>query len=285
MYFTGFTAAVLAAAASAGKIPLRYNPMNINDIDVQIQQMVYNAQRKYGGVEDPEHIALTDNFNTQYFVDITLGSNDQTFTVIPDTGSSNLWVYSKHCRSLACLRHDKYDPDASETYQEDGDEFNISYGSGSVSGYVSQDVAKFSPDITATMKFGEIQRVHGAAFLTSAMDGILGLGFSTISVNHLPTFMDSTEDLEDKSFAFYLHNNPDESYITMPGIDESLGLAEIAVHPVIEKTYWNVNFTSASGPNGTVDTTGYKAAIDSGTSLIMGPKTLLDPLTEGITVN
>merc|ERR1712214_11072 len=101
MYFTGFTAAVLAAAASAGKIPLRYNPMNINDIDVQIQQMVYNAQRKYGGVEDPEHIALTDNFNTQYFVDITLGSNDQTFTVIPDTGSSNLWVYSKHCRSLA----------------------------------------------------------------------------------------------------------------------------------------------------------------------------------------
>ena len=39
-----------------------------------------------------------------------------------------------------------------------------------------------------------------------------------------------------------------------------------------------------TGPNGDVDVTGYKAAIDSGTSLIMGPNTLFQPLLEGITV-
>jgi hypothetical protein len=40
------------------------------------------------------------------------------------------------------------------------------------------------------------------------MDGILGLGYDTISVDNLPTWLESTT-LEDKSFGFYLHNNPD----------------------------------------------------------------------------
>merc|ERR1711971_1348290 len=71
----------------------------------------------------------------------------------------------------------------------------------------------------------------------------------------------------------------------MPGIDEELGMSEIATHKVIEKTYCNLDFTKLSGPNGDVDITGYKAAIDSGTSLIMGPNTVIQPLIEGITVN
>merc|ERR1719410_3015579 len=73
--------------------------------------------------------------------------------------------------------------------------------------------------------------------------------------------------------------------MTMPGIDEDLGMSEIASHKVIEETYWNLDFTKLNGPNGDVDITGYKAAIDSGTSLIMGPNTVIQPLIEGITVN
>jgi cathepsin D len=34
-----------------------------------------------------------------------------------------------------------------------------------------------------------------------------------------------------------------------------------------------------------VASSGYKAVIDSGTSLIIGPKSLIDPLIQGITVN
>jgi len=72
--------------------------------------------------------------------------------------------------------------------------------------------------------------------------------------------------------------------MTIPGIDESLSLEAIATHDVVEQSYWNLNFTKMTGPNGDVDVTGYKAAIDSGTSLIMGPNTLFQPLLEGITV-
>jgi len=281
MHYAAAIIAALAGVASADRIPLQHNPLSIGDYMRQKEYLTLRSHAFMSG----EHIDLKDYMNTQYFVNITLGSNDQAFTVVPDTGSSNLWVYSSSCFSAACLTHSKYNSKKSDTYVKDGQDFDITYGSGSVKGFVSQDTAKFTPDITATMSFGEIKKADGATFLVSRMDGIIGLGFDTISVDGLPTFMSATEDIEDKSFAFYMKNNPEESYMTMPGIDEELGLEKVATHKVIEETYWNVNFAKMTGPNGDVDTTGYKAAIDSGTSLIMGPNTLFAPLLEGITVN
>jgi Eukaryotic aspartyl protease len=71
------------------------------------------------------------------------------------------------------------------------------------------------------MKFGEITQVSGMAFYVSQLSGILGLAYDTISVNKLPTFLDTT-DLDDKSFSFFLATNPKESYMTMPGYDKDL---------------------------------------------------------------
>jgi hypothetical protein len=142
-----------------------------------------------------------------------------------------LWVYSSHCKSVPCLTHETYNSGNSSTYQVDGSAFDIEYGSGGVHGVVSQDVAGFG-GITATMKFGEVKNVSGATFYISQMDGILGLGYGTISVNNLPTFLDSSE-LEDKSFGFYLHNNPEESYMTLPGF-ETEGYTLKGTHNVIE---------------------------------------------------
>lgn len=55
----------------------------------------------------------------QYYGRISLGTPAQTFTVIFDTGSSNLWVPSKHCSymSLACYVHSQYSAEASTTYE------------------------------------------------------------------------------------------------------------------------------------------------------------------------
>ena len=219
--------------------------------------------------------------NTQYFITASLGTPPQDFTLVPDTGSSNLWVYSSDCRSIPCRTHSTFDSSASSTFTANGEAFDIEYGSGGVHGVVGNDVAQFG-GATAEMGFGLVSKVSGATFYVSQMDGILGLAYGTISVDQLPTFVDSDNET-DKSFSFYLHNNPEQSYMVMPGY-ESEGYTLKGTHNVIEETYWNLNFTSMTGPNGTQKLDGVKAAIDSGTSLIMGSNTVIQPLIEGITV-
>jgi hypothetical protein len=74
--------------------------------------------------------------NTQYMADISLGSQNEEFTIIPDTGSSNLWVYSSTCwTSPACFTHHTYHAKKSSTYEKDGQKFDITYGSGSIKGF------------------------------------------------------------------------------------------------------------------------------------------------------
>jgi len=273
MYTQAMVAAILGFA-SADRIPLQHNSLSYEGL---LSQKMMHEARANGTVEVP----VKDYSNTQYFINVDVGTPAQTFTVVPDTGSSNLWIYGSGCKSIVCRIHDTYDQAASSTYVEDGEDFIIEYGSGGVNGYVSRDTVSFG-GVNATMGFGQVSSVSGATFYVSQMDGIIGLGYDAISVDGLPTWLEST-DLEDKSFGFYLHNNPELSYMTIPGM-ETDGLTKIATHDVIEQSYWNLNLVSIKGPNGLVDTTGIKAAIDSGTSLIVGAASIIDPLVEGIVV-
>lgn len=134
------------------------------------------------------------------------------------------------------------------------------------------------------MGFGEVTGVSGVAFYASQMSGILGLGYGSISVDKLPTFLDQT-NLTDKSFAFYLHLNPEKSFITIPGFEESAKEGDFQYHNVVEQRYWSLNLTGLKQGNTEVPAPGFKAVIDSGTSVIVGPNTLVNPLIAGITVN
>jgi hypothetical protein len=71
------------------------------------------------------------------------------------------------------------------------------------------------------------------------MSGILGLAYRTISVDALPTFIDSS-DLTDHSFAFYLNLDTEKSYMTIPGYDESAMNGEFTYHPVAEQKYYSL---------------------------------------------
>jgi len=231
-----------------------------------------------------EKVDVKDYMNTQYFVNVDIGTPAQTFKVVPDTGSSNLWIYSHDCWSVPCWTHATYDKSKSSTYTKDGQDFVIEYGSGGVQGTVSQDVVHFGGATSSAMKFGEVTDVSGVTFYVSQMCGIIGLAYDTISVDSLPTFVTSS-DLTDKSFSFYLGTNPEESYMYIPGT-ENPNQTFLGVHPVRQQAYWSINLASMQqAGKAAVDTTGYYAVIDSGTSLMVGPSAITDPLIEGITVN
>jgi len=282
LYIMFRTALFIAAAAAtqAAVVPLVHKPLsyeNYMSTKAKFEMLKESNQA-------PDSIPVKDYMNTQYFIDLTIGTPPQTFTVVPDTGSSNLWVYSKKCHAIPCLTHHTYNEKTSSTYVADGQVMDIQYGSGGVKGVVSKDTAMVGGNITAKgMGFGEMKSVSGASFYVSQMDGIVGLGYSTISADKLPTFVE-TADIEDKSFAFYLKSNPEESIMTIPGKLDA-GYTLVKKHMVAEKTYWNVNLTSMHQKGGKpVTQTGLMAAIDSGTSLIVGSKDVIDPLIEGIEV-
>merc|ERR1711939_878156 len=84
-------------------------------------------------------ITIQDFQNAQYYGQATVGTPPQTFNVIFDTGSANLWVPNSKVGLRGLMKH-KYDSSKSSTYVKNGTEFKIQYGSGPVSGIWSQDV-------------------------------------------------------------------------------------------------------------------------------------------------
>ena len=267
--------AALIGSTSAGKIGLHKKELTKDMIQGQYHAV---AEKFLTG----EHIDVKDYMNAQYFIDVEIGTPAQKFTMVPDTGSSNLWVYSKKCWAIPCWTHPLYDNTKSSTYEKDGQAFDITYGSGSIKGTVSKDVATVGDGITSTMGFGEVTNVKGVSFLASQMSGILGLAYKSISVDGLDTFVDLSNQ-KDKSFSFYLHDTSADSYMVMPGMD-SEGYEVIQSHKVVEEKYWALQLKTVAQGSNTIDASKYKAVIDSGTSLLVGPKAIVDPLIKGLSV-
>lgn len=113
----------------------------------------------------------SDFLNAQYFADITLGTPPQSFKVILDTGSSNLWVPSQSCSSIACFLHTKYDSSSSSTFKKNGSEFKIQYGSGAMEGFVSKD------DLT----IGDL-KIKGQDFAEATSEPGLTFAFAKVSI-------------------------------------------------------------------------------------------------------
>jgi len=128
------------------------------------------------------HVLLNNFMDAQYFGPISIGSPPQNFTVIFDTGSSNLWVPSTKCNSFSCYMHNRYDSSSSATYEPAGKELSITYGTGSIEGFTSRDVVTVGGISINDQEFGEATVEPGFTFAFGRFDGIFGLGYESIAV-------------------------------------------------------------------------------------------------------
>jgi saccharopepsin len=121
-------------------------------------------------------------------------------------------VPSTQCNSIACYLHTKYDSSSSSTYKKNGTSFEIRYGSGELSGFVSNDVFQIGDLKVKHQDFAEATSEPGLAFAFGRFDGIMGLGYDTISVNKIvPPFYNMLDQglLDEPVFAFYLGDTND----------------------------------------------------------------------------
>ncbi|KAI4142252.1 MAG: hypothetical protein LQ341_003268 [Variospora aurantia] len=238
---------------------------------------------------DASHSVPISNFlNAQYFSEIAIGTPPQTFKVILDTGSSNLWVPSKDCNSIACYLHTTYDSSSSSTFKKNGSEFEIRYGSGSLSGHVSQDNVQIGDLKIKEQDFAEATSEPGLAFAFGRFDGIMGLGFDTISVNKIvPPFysMIAQNLLDERVFAFYLsdtNEEGDESEVIFGGINKNHYTGTLTKIPLRRKAYWEVDLDSISYGDESAELEDTGVILDTGTSLIALPTTFAELLNSEI---
>ncbi|KAI4165072.1 MAG: hypothetical protein LQ342_001349 [Letrouitia transgressa] len=240
-------------------------------------------------LEDDGHLVPISNFlNAQYFSEIAIGTPAQSFKVVLDTGSSNLWVPSQDCVSIACFLHSSYDSSASSTYKKNGSSFEIQYGSGSLSGFISQDIIQIGDLKVKHQDFAEATSEPGLAFAFGRFDGILGLGYDSISVNKIvPPFYNMVDQklLDEPVFAFYLsdtNEDGDESEVTFGGINKGHYSGNIIKLPLRRKAYWEADLDAITLGDSTAEFDNMGAIFDTGTSLIALPTTLAELLNSEI---
>uniref|UniRef100_A0A6Q2Z5S8 Peptidase A1 domain-containing protein n=1 Tax=Esox lucius TaxID=8010 RepID=A0A6Q2Z5S8_ESOLU len=179
-----------------------------------------------------------------YFGAISIGTPPQSFQVLFDTGSSNLWIDSIYCNTASCNAHTKYDPRKSSTFQNNGQSFYLPYGSGSLYGIFGYDTVNVGGLVITKQEFGLSTNEPGSTFGDAPYNGILGLSYPSLSVGQVTPVMDnmiSQNLLQADMFAFFLSRGGQQgSELSFGGVDQSKYEGQLNWIPVTAEMYWQI---------------------------------------------
>ncbi|UKZ76253.1 hypothetical protein TrVFT333_003952 [Trichoderma virens FT-333] len=155
----------------------------------------------------------------------------------------------------------------------------------SLTGFISNDVVTIGDLKIQKQDFAEATSEPGLAFAFGRFDGILGLGYDTISVNGIiPPFyqMVNQKLLDEPVFAFYLGSGDEGSEAVFGGVDESHYSGKIEYIPLRRKAYWEVDLDSIAFGDEVAELENTGAILDTGTSLNVLPSGLAELLNAEI---
>lgn len=239
----------------------------------------------------------------QYYGEVSVGTPPQTFKVIFDSGSGHLLVPSASCESKACEGHRRFSENSSSTLipiawadeplkkaesDTDRDTDVITFAMGDCMGQYARDRICLGGACT-TADFVEMTEESDDPFRRAEWDGILGLGQSLSEVNEFNVMglmaNDTSAGLRRPVFAVYLGRHvEDEAEITFGDYHESRMQGPLTWVPVSEEGYWQFQFTDFTIDGKKVDLCAKygerrcQAVLDTGSSLMMGPKDTVDSL-------
>ena len=248
---------------------------------------------KWAGVPKAIGAASTGSDNTDtitsvqaiyYIGPVEIGS--QTFQVIYDTGSNMIWVPSSACSSTDCGSQTTFSGTSTSANQD----FDLTYGSGSVSGSMVYTTVTLADATVSSFKVGLADSVGFAGFSTSSFDGILGLAWpglnSDLNVLALVPTLYAANQIQDDLFSIYLDSDGSNGELNLGEIDTTRYQGDIQWMPLVTNLWWTINLVNAYlgdvNANATSSIGNQRTIIDSGTSLIIGPTDQVDALMLGI---
>lgn len=247
-----------------------------------------------------------EDMKTEYIGNIGVGTNSDggpmfEARVVFDTGSTNLWIASTLCKDYPCnsdRAKEFYDPEKSSTqeaFQGDSGDIDILFGTGELKGPLHVDTYRVGPMSVKKQPFAMIREMTGDVFSSFPFEGILGLGFKSLSFAGIDPFFDRVIEqklLTNNEFAFFFNVDSDQpSSLLWGGIDKDLYHGQIRMFPVTQPHYWALDLLDFKVGNTSMRAAGMsgnpvtKVIVDSGTTYFTAPQGLhqqiLNEIPEG----
>jgi hypothetical protein len=236
-----------------------------------------------------------EDMKTEYIGTIGVGTNSDggpqfEARVVFDTGSTNLWVASTLCKEFPCNTDralEFYDPEKStsaETYLGESGDIDIMFGTGELRGPLHVDTYRVGPMTVVRQPFAMIREMNGDVFSSFPFEGILGLGFKSLSFGGINPFFERVIEqrlLTNNEFAFFFNVDSDQpSALLWGGIDKDLYHGPIRMFPVVQAHYWALELLDFKLGNTSMREVGMsgepvkRLIVDSGTTYFTAPEGL-----------
>ncbi|KAJ1662390.1 hypothetical protein IW140_005129 [Coemansia sp. RSA 1813] len=263
---------------------------------------------------DVSTASLTNVKDYYYYGYIGIGSPPQKFSVVFDTGSSNIWVPGQECHSSACTEHRRFDQRSSATYHATEKKIQIQYGTGFIAGNIARETVQVAGSVVLQNQSFAATSTEDRTFELprSQFDGLFGLGFTGGSEGGVRAPVDTMVQenlLKEPLFGVKLFKGTDKGNgeITFGSYDRSFGnkLSWIDVYgdffwaTTMEGIFYGdeptnllygadkVNSANASGALTPADAAraSRKALLDTGSSLLYGDPFTLAAMSNRIGAN
>ncbi|KAH9484944.1 Pepsin A [Psilocybe cubensis] len=282
----------LAVSADPVHVPLARRSQRRLDVNAEALKLKF----KYGLLDRNAALPLSARYmkransaaipivnqdgDSSYFGSITIGTPPQTFNVILDTGSSDLWVPIAPYMPL-------FQPSQSSSFKASNsmnDQIEIDYGSGAVKGTLGSDSVTMG-GFTMSQTFLTKLTTN---LLEGTVSGIMGLAFSSIASTRATPFwqaLSSAGQLSSPELSFFLTradpnsqslDNPGGVF-TLGGTNSSLFTGNIEFNNMpanSQASFWLQSLSAVTVNGKSVSITAGDSAIsaiDTGTTLIGGP--------------
>jgi len=273
----------------------------------EVKHSHHDVMSNDGDENDLHEAVLADRGNMQYFGEVNIGTPAKPFRVVFDTGSFILWVPDVACTGFACATHQKFAIHDSQTgkvldVKKDLVKLAyIKYGTGSMVGVKASDTVRVGN--LAVPKAGVLVATieNGSVFRVSPFDGVLGFSRrdlempqkdgTTVHYNFLKAAKASGA-IQKSQISFFLAGKPGKGggAAVLGGVDKRFYKGDITYHDVLRKTEgnWALKLDKLTvGDDKDTNYCGDKgclAIIDTGTSLVVGPNTVVGGIKEKLNV-
>jgi len=297
--FIPFSLAILPPRSAPLHLPMkrRYHVRRGDEADLQHFSAVSAGLRKKYNFDSGKPsrraqtagISLTDQAqDVAYFTQVSVGTPAQTFGLVLDTGSSDLWFATTSCVSCPSGTQE-FNTAKSTSLQTGTNHVTLNYGSGSAQGVIAQDTVSMGPFTVSKQVFVAVTSVSTNT-IEGQLAGIMGLAFQGIAGSTALPFWQAlinNNELTNPEFSFYITRFVNDAsaqeeepggILTLGGTNSTLYQGDIDFQsftsPISGGSFWLqtvtdviVDGTSVSLPGGDLNI----AAIDTGTSLIGAP--------------